>query len=250
MSEWVLLGAGLLIFASAALYSSVGHGGGSGYLAVMALFSVSPAVMRPTALVLNIVVATVALVTFARQGAFSWRVLWPFAIAASPMAFLGGRLDVPGIAYKPLLAAILLYSAVLLLRPRGVEPAGLDAVPPIVPAVGVGAGIGLLSGITGIGGGIFFSPVVLFKGWAHPKTTSGVAAAFILLNSLAGLVGQLSIVAQIPFMAISVWAPAALAGGFLGSRLGSRTARPTNIYRALAVVLVMAAIKMLLTFDG
>lgn len=232
---------------SAALYSSVGHGGGSGYLAVMALFSIAPAVMRPAALVLNVAVSSIALVAFARRGAFSWRVLWPFAVLAVPFAYLGGRLVLPGLVYKPVLTLVLLISAAQLVRPT-TRPVNDPALrPPLAPALGVGAGIGLLAGVTGIGGGVFLSPVLLLNRWAATRTTAGVSAAFILLNSLAGLAGQLTSVAAIPAASLAIWAPCAIVGGLAGSRFGSRRANPTTIYRLLALVLIVAAAKLLLT---
>lgn len=238
---------GVFLFASAVLYSSVGHGGGSGYLAVMAIFAVSPEVMRPAALVLNIAVASVGSWAYLRRGAFSWATLWPFALTAVPLAFVGGQLQVPGLVYKPLLAAVLLYSAFYLLFPRSVPCDDLGLRPPLLPALGAGAGIGLLSGVTGIGGGIFLSPLLLFNRWSATRQASGVAAVFILLNSSAGLAGQIATVAAIPWEAIATWVPLALAGGYLGSRYGSRTGATKTIYRLLGVVLIVAAVKLLVT---
>lgn len=247
MELWAVVVVGLLIGVSAVLYSSVGHGGGSGYLAVMALFSLSAEVMRPTALVLNIAVASIGLVAFYRRGAFSWRVLWPFAVTAVPMAFVGGLLHVPGVVYKPLLGAVLIYSAGYLFWPKA-EPADDPGLrPPVAPALLIGAFIGLLSGITGIGGGIFLSPLLLFRRWADTRTTAGVSAGFILLNSVSGLAGQLQLLEALPLDAIAVWVPLAVVGGFLGSRYGSRHLRNRTIQRLLGVVLLVAAAKMLLT---
>lgn len=247
MELWAVVVVGLLIGVSAVLYSSVGHGGGSGYLAVMALFSLSAEVMRPTALVLNIAVASIGLVAFYRRGAFSWRVLWPFAVTAVPMAFVGGLLHVPGVVYKPLLGAVLIYSAGYLFWPKA-EPAEEPGLrPPVAPALLIGAFIGLLSGITGIGGGIFLSPLLLFRRWADTRTTAGVSAGFILLNSVSGLAGQLQLLEALPLDAIAVWVPLAVVGGFLGSRYGSRHLRNRTIQRLLGVVLLVAAAKMLLT---
>ena len=241
---------GVCMLVVAALYSSVGHGGGSGYLAVMALFAVAPEVMRPSALVLNIVVASLAAWTFLRQGAFSWLTLWPLALTAVPMAFLGGQLSVPGVVYKPMLAAVLLWSAVSLLSPRAQPCDDPTLTPPVVPALAAGAGLGLLSGLTGIGGGIFLSPLLLLARWAPTRQASGVAAVFILLNSLAGLAGQAASVAAIPWRDLAVWVPLVVVGGVVGSRYGSRTANTRNIYRLLGVVLSVAAVKMLLTLGG
>lgn len=241
----LMIGAAMAVVA--ALYSSVGHGGGSGYLAIMALFAVSPTVMRPSALLLNIGVAAIGTVAFLRRGSVPWRTLWPFAVTAVPMAFLGGHLDVPGIVYKPLLAFALVWSAVLLARPRAAPNDDPTLRPPVLPALMLGAVIGLVAGITGIGGGIFLSPVLLFLHWAPTRHTSGVAATFILLNSMAGLAGQLSSLAAVPWGTVAIWAPLVLAGGYVGSRWGSSTPNTKGIYRMLAVVLVIAAVKMLLT---
>lgn len=235
------------ILVIATLYSSVGHGGGSGYLAVMALLAVPTTVMRPTALLLNIVVAGIGTVAFLRRGAFSWRVFWPFAVTAVPLAYVGGRLHVPGQVYKPLLAVVLLYSAYHLFSPRSTPDDDPGLRPPVVPALGWGAGIGLLSGLTGIGGGIFLSPVLLFNRWSATRTTSGVAAMFILLNSASGLAGQVTLLQEVPWTAMAWWTPAGVLGGYLGSRFGSRTVQTKVIYRLLAAVLLIAAVKLLLT---
>jgi hypothetical protein len=240
---------GVFIFGSAVLYSSVGHGGGSGYLAVMAIFAVSPEVMRPAALVLNIAVASIGTIAFVRAGAFSFRTLWPFAVTAVPLAFVGGQLHVPGIVYKPLLAAVLLYSAYYLFSPRSVPCDDPDLRPPVVPALVAGGGMGLLAGVTGIGGGVFLSPLLLINRWSSTLKVSGVASAFILLNSAAGLAGQVTTVGAIPWIMIATWVPMAIAGGFLGSRYGSRVTQTKVIYRLLALVLVIAAVKLLLTLS-
>jgi uncharacterized protein len=238
---------GVCILVVATLYSSVGHGGGSGYLAVMTLLAVAPAEMRPSALLLNIGVSSIGAWTYLRRGQFSLQVLWPFAVTAIPMAFLGGQLDVPGVVYKPLLAAALLYSAWYLFSPKSTPNDDPSLRPPVVLALVLGLGIGLLAGLTGIGGGIFLSPLLLFNRWSATRVASGVAAMFILLNSSAGLAGQLSIVADIPWNAMTIWLPAALAGGFVGSRYGSRIAASKTIYGLLGLVLIIAAVKLLLT---
>jgi uncharacterized protein len=241
---------GLFIFAIALLYSSVGHGGGSGYLAVMALFSMAPEEMRPTALVLNIAVAGVASIAFLRRGSFSFRIFWPFALTAIPLAFIGGRLEVPGMIYQPLLAALLLYSAYYLYSPRSVPNDDPALRPPIAPSLAAGAGMGLLAGVTGIGGGVFLSPLLLFMKWAPTRVASGVAAMFILVNSSAGLAGQLSTTANIPSAALTIWVPLALIGGLIGSRFGSTSAATKVIYRLLSAVLLVAVVKLLLTMTS
>jgi uncharacterized membrane protein YfcA len=235
-----------LIFAAAVLYSSVGHAGASGYLAAMALVGVAPAFMKPTALTLNILVATVGTYKFARAGCFDWRLFWPFAVMSIPLAFVGGWIQLPGIYYRPIVGAVLLFAAVRLAfastqKPGEPVPTNL---PPLPIAMLVGGAIGLLSGLTGVGGGIFLSPVILFAGWAGPRVTSGVSVTFILVNSIAGLLGQqLANVAQIPSEVV-YWGVAALAGGWIGAELGSRRLNTTWFRRLLSVVLVIAGIKL------
>lgn len=233
-----------LILLAAMLYASVGHGGASAYLAVMALFGVAPAVMKPTALVLNILVATIGTVLFYRTGSFSWRTFWPFALGSVPFAFLGGVLTLPVAWYRPVVGLVLLYAA-WRLWPRGV-PSLPERTLPRGLALGLGMGIGFLSGLTGVGGGIFLSPLLLLARWANPRQTAGVSAAFILVNSLAGLVGHLSETAALPAV-LPWWAAAAMAGGLPGALWGSRRLPPAMLRRLLAVVLVVAGLKMLLT---
>lgn len=232
-----------LIFAAAALYSSVGHGGASGYLAAMGLMGVAPAVMKPTALVLNLLVASLAALQFGRARAFSWSTFWPFAAGSIPMAYLGGYLGVSTSTYQVLVGLVLLYAAYRLWRrPTMAEKAVRK--PPLLLALLAGAGIGFLSGVVGVGGGIFLSPLLLFAGWADPKTTAGVSAVFILVNSASGLLGHLSSVSAIP--PEGMWLVlAAGAGGALGSRLGSRRFGDARLRRLLGVVLVVAGGKII-----
>jgi uncharacterized protein len=238
-----------LIFLAAALYSSVGHAGASGYLAAMAVVGLAPETMRPTALCLNILVATIATARYARAGLFDRRTLWPFALASVPAAFLGGTLHLPTTLYRPLVGVILLLSALELVRSarrsaaREADASQPDV--PVVPALGIGAGIGLLSGLTGTGGGIFLSPVLLFLGWARTRKTSGVSAAFILLNSVAALAGTTFAVSELP-PAISVWLLAATVGALLGTQLGTRLLPIPALRYALSLVLVIAGAKLIL----
>lgn len=231
------------IFVIALLYSSVGHAGASGYIAVMSLLSVAPAVIKPTALTLNILVASIGTWQFWRAGHFSWQLFWPFAVLSVPFAFLGGYLNLPTHIFKLVLGAILLYSAArFLLRP----PPELDPVkPPRFLALSFGGGIGLLSGLTGTGGGIFLSPLLLFMHWARAKSAAAVAALFILVNSVAGLLGNLSSTKQFPAFALALVAAAAV-GGTIGSYFGSRRFDPVTIKRFLAVVLFIAGTKLIL----
>lgn len=234
----------LLIFAGAALYSSVGHAGASGYLAAMALFSLSPEVMKPTALALNILVAAITFTMFYRAGHFSWSTYWPFGLGAIPFAFIGGGLTLPGPAYKIVVGIVLIYAAVRLFSSVKKQPSPVRPVN-IGVAIPTGIGLGFLSGLTGVGGGIFLSPLLLLLGWANPRTTSAVSSAFILVNSIAGLLGHYSSVANLP-EALPFWAVAAAAGGLLGARYGSRKFSNPIIRRTLSVVLVVAGLKMML----
>lgn len=235
-----------LIFAAALLYSSVGHAGASGYLAAMAFMGVAPAVMKPTALSLNILVATIATVKFHRAGCFSWAVFWPFAAASVPLAFVGGAIKLPSTVYKIFVGAILLYAAWRLLCLRQAGSTGTAKPFSLWAALLSGAVIGLMSGLTGVGGGIFLSPLLLFRGWAETKETSGVSAAFILANSIAALFGHLSSLANVP-TCIAPWAVAAVLGGWIGAEYGSRRLGNQTIRRLLALVLVIAGLKMMLT---
>lgn len=238
------LGLAVLIFSAALLYSSVGHAGASGYLAAMALFGLAPDIMKPTALVLNIFVASIATTKFYRAGCFSWKLFGPFALSSVPFAFIGGGISLPGYVYKPIVGVVLLYAAYRLIAGKSIKPA--ISRPPL-PAVAVsGAGIGLLSGLSGVGGGIFLSPLLLFAGWADARQASGISAAFILVNSIAGLAGHYAAVSQLP-SEVLVWAPAAILGGWVGSHYGSRRLPASSILKLLAAVLLVAGLKMLFT---
>jgi uncharacterized membrane protein YfcA len=234
---------GLLVFLAALLYSSVGHGGASGYLAAMALVGLDAATMKPTALALNILVASIATVQFRRAGSFSWPLFWPFALVSAPCAFLGGMVP-PAAFYEPVVGVVLLFAAYRMLQSASSTPGSLRKIP-LGLALFLGAGIGLLSGLTGVGGGIFLSPLLLILRWAEPRQTAGVSAAFILVNSLAGLLGHLSNLTRLP-QALPWWALAAVAGGTLGSTYGSRKLGGPSLRRLLAVVLVIAGAKLLL----
>lgn len=241
MDDWILA---VLIFVAAALYSSVGHAGASGYLAAMGIYGLAPAAMKPTALVLNILVSLIATYKFSRAGYFSWRLFWPFAVLSIPMAGLGGWLTLPSYWYKMVVGFVLLYAA---WRMAFFKTSGTSR-PPALPRVGVclmfGAVLGFLSGLVGVGGGIFLSPLLLLLGWADVRQTAAVSAAFILVNSIAGVVGQLSKQPQLP-AALPIWAVAAVIGGLIGSHYGSRKLETIALRRLLAVVLVIAGVKMI-----
>lgn len=234
----------ITILVVAILYSSVGHGGASGYIATLALFSVAPEAFKPTALVLNIVVAAIATYSFARAGHFSWRLFWPFAATSIPCSFIGGYLSLPPHVYRPLVGIILLASAWRLIFHSEHDTMALRK-PPTPVALVIGAGLGLLSGLTGVGGGIFLSPLLLLFKWGRAREVSAVAALFILVNSGAGLLGHLSTLQAIPSFA-PLLAVAALCGGIIGSFLGSRRLQVTGVIKALSFVLTIAGFKLLL----
>lgn len=221
----------------------MGHAGASGYLAAMALFGTAPAVMKPTALALNIMVAIIGTMRFYHAGFFSWRTWWPFAVTSIPASFLGGWLTLPASVYKAIVGIVLLYSAVRLFFSAKSADDQATKLVPIWLALILGAALGLLSGLTGVGGGIFLSPLLLMMHWAKTKETCGVAAAFILVNSVAGLLGHVSAVTAVP-RAIVFWAPAALVGGLIGTHLGTRKLPIAGIRRWLSVVLVVAGLKL------
>jgi len=240
------LAAGMLVAAFG--YAAVGHGGASAYLAAMALAGIAPAEMRPVALVLNVLVSSLATWKFYRAGHFRWPLFWPFAAAAIPLAYVGGAITLPGQAYKVLVGVVLIYAAWQLWRSAraGAEMRELRE-PPLAAAMAIGGAMGLLAGLTGVGGGIFLSPLLIMLGWAGTKQTSAVAAPFILVNSVAGLAAIF--VTRGVALPAYVWflAPAVLAGGWLGAEYGSRRFANPVVRRVLAAVLALAGAKMLFT---
>jgi uncharacterized membrane protein YfcA len=246
VEEWIvaLLAAALLLAAFG--YASVGHGGASAYIAAMALAGIAPGEMRPIALLLNILVSSLGTWKFYRAGHFRWRLFWPFAVVSIPMAYLGGAITLPGQAYKVLVGIVLLYAAVQLWRSgKGGEEMREVREPPLGWAMVIGAAMGLLAGLTGVGGGIFLSPLLLMLGWAGTKQTSAVAAPFILVNSLAGLAAVfIAKSATLPAY-VAFLVPAVLIGGWLGAEYGSRRFANPVVRRVLAVVLALAGAKMI-----
>jgi uncharacterized protein len=235
-----------LIFLAAVLYSSVGHGGASGYLAAMALFGMAPEVMKPTALFLNIIVSAIATIKFYRAGCFDLDLFWRFAISSIPCAFIGGTIAIPTQIYRPLVGVVLLYAAArLLLNTKSAEPPAPRFPSNWLPIV-LGMFIGLLSGLTGVGGGIFLSPLLLLMGWATIRQSAGVSAAFILVNSIAGLLGYLTKFPTLP-SGLWLWAIAAAVGGWIGAEYGSNRVGSKSLQRLLAAVLTIAGMKLILT---
>ncbi len=239
----------VLFFAAAVLYTTVGHAGASAYLAIMGVLGVAPDVARPTALALNVVVASLVTFRFWQAGHVSWRALAPFVIGSVPLAFIGGSLPVATALYKQLVGLVLLGAAVAVAvtARRAARAETGDSAPrvPLLPAIGIGAGIGLLSGLTGTGGGIFLSPVLLLARWTEIRAASGIAAAFILANSISGLAGNVARLSSIP-AELPIWAGAVVLGALVGSEIGSRRGRTLLLRRALSTVLVIAGFKLLL----
>lgn len=230
----------LTISAIAFLYSSVGFGGATGYLAAMSLFGLPPQIMASTALVLNVLVASISFSSFYRAGHLKTRLLWPFLVTSIPAAFLGGYIKLTDQVYFILLYAVLTFVAIrLLFFSKRLKSQALR-LPPLWMALLVGLGIGLLSGMVGIGGGIFLSPVIILAGWGTSKQSSAVAAAFIVLNSVSGLAGRVLggtfVFGQFGLMLV----PFGLIGALTGSYLGARKLSSLSLRRALGIVMSLA----------
>jgi len=232
-----------LFFAAAVLYSSVGHAGASAYLAAMALVGVAATTMRPTALVLNLFVASIVVVRFARAGHLPWRSLLPLAAGSVPMAYLGGSIQLPGDVYRPLVAIALLAGAWRLATAPAATDDGDRSGVPLVAGVVTGAAIGLLAGLTGTGGGIFLTPLLVLAAWTGTRDAAGLSGAFILVNSIAGLTGLLAGGVTLP-PATPLWVASVVTGGLIGSWVGAERFSILNLRRVLAAVLVLAAAKL------
>lgn len=235
----------LAFFAVALLYSSVGHAGATGYLALMALAGLAPEVMRPTALVLNLAVATIAVVRFARAEQLPWRTLPYFVIGSIPAAYLAGSLEIPDTIYRPLLATVLIAAALrLAARAQRDVSSERAALPPrgLVAAL-VGGFIGLLAGATGTGGGVFLTPLVIARRWASTRAAAGLSAGFILANSIAGLAARPASLDLLP-ATLPLALAAAAVGGLIGSELGARRVSLITLRRILAAVMVIAATRL------
>jgi len=237
----------LLIFFVAALYSSVGHGGASGYLAVLSFFSVAPGHMSTTALLLNVLVAGLSLYSYYRAQHLSWKLAWPFIVLSVPAAFVGGVIHISETAYFLLLALLLMFAAFRL----AFSAMSVSDEASLIPvnlglSLPTGAGIGVLSGIVGVGGGIFLSPLMLLMKWASTKQTAAVSALFIVVNSVAGLggrvvCGNIELGIALPFVV------AAFLGGLVGSYFGATRFSGLTLRRMLAAVLLIASFKLVAT---
>ena len=237
-----------LLFLVAFLYSSVGHGGASGYLALMAIFSFTPDVMKPTALLLNLFVSIISFIQFYRGKHFNWQIFLPFAIASVPMAFVGGLISIDTFVYKKILGLLLLIPIIRFLFFNTVVVEDIKKSNPVLSLI-IGAGIGLLSGMIGIGGGIILTPVLLLLKWTDMKKAAGISALFIFVNSMAGLAGQLT--KGIHFSTdMATYVAIAFAGGVCGAYFGSLKFNQIILKYVLAVVLMLAACKLLFTNAG
>ena len=234
----------LAVFVVAVLYSSVGHGGASGYLAVMALFAVAPDVTRPTALILNLFVASIAFIQFYRAGHFDWKIFLPFALGSIPFAFLGGMIHLPTLLYKIILGVTLMLAAIRLAINLKSESA--PAAPPIWLCLLIGAVLGFVSGLVGVGGGIFLTPILLLMNWTETKRAAGISALFILVNSISGLLGNYAQVLKLPG-SVYVWIIAAIIGGIIGATLGSYRFNSLVLRRVLSFGLLIAGAKLIFT---
>ena len=244
MDPTTILWIALLMGLAAALYSTVGHGGASAYLAIMALFAVAPEAMRPTALALNLVVAGFAGLRYWHAGQINLRLLAAFVLTAAPAAFLGGSLSLAPEFYRPLVGLLLWASAARMFW----QPSRLARREPHAPSLAIalpaGAGLGLLAGLTGTGGGIFLSPLIILFGWEDARRTSGVAAGFIFVNSLAGLAGNLASVRSLP-AELPILVAAVAAGALAGTWLGAGRLPKPRLLQGLGLVLVIAGAKLI-----
>ena len=230
----------LLLAIMAFLYASVGHGGASGYLAVMALFAIAPPLMKQTALLLNLGVSLMSFLAFYRQGYFKWNLFWPFALGSIPTAFMGARIPLTDSTYKQILGACLFLAVIRMVVSL---KEGVRRSLPAVLGILTGGVIGLLSGMIGIGGGIILSPLLLLFRWASLKEAAAVSALFIFVNSVSGLAGLKSWI-PLDQSQMLYWLGASLVGGFLGARWGAAIASNTKVKWILALVLVIASLKL------
>ena len=230
----------LLLAVMAFLYASVGHGGASGYLAVMALFAIAPPVMKQTALLLNLGVSLMSFIAFYRQGYFKWALFWPFALGSIPAAYLGASIPLTDSTYKQILGVCLFLAVIrMVISLKESEPRRLN----LGMGVFAGAAIGVLSGMIGIGGGIILSPLLLLFRWASLKQAAAVSALFIFVNSVAGLAGLKTWIPLDQYQ-MMYWLAASLVGGFLGARWGASIASNVKVKWILALVLIIASIKL------
>ena len=248
MSLEQLIISAILFFLVATLYSSVGHAGASGYLAIMSFMSFSSTIIKPTSLVLNILVSLIASYKYIREKYYKWEVFWPFVITSMPFAFIGGYLNLDEKIFKLIAGIFLIISSIFLIA-RGYIVKNPDIIKkmPKFAALLIGAAIGFFSGIIGVGGGIFLSPILILLCWANAKEASGIAAVFILLNSITGLLGKIYAVGKIPVLLLGFSVPSVILGGIIGATLGTKVINKKIILTILSILLLLAGIKMLVS---
>jgi uncharacterized membrane protein YfcA len=245
--EIIGLGAAFLI--TAALYASVGQAGASGYLAVMGLAGLDPAMMKPTALALNVLVAAIGTFQFWRAGRFSWRTFYPFGVLGFPFSAIGGAIDLPAHVYYPAVGVILLLAALQLIRSatkRTIIKKESPHSPPFVASLLTGAGIGLISGMTGTGGGVFLAPIILIMNWVDIRRAAAVSAAYNLLNSIAALAGAYATLDRLP-APLPWWLIAVGIGGLAGTTVANRHLPDRVLRYLLAAVLAVSGLKLMLS---
>ena len=241
MFEFTNLVIALCLLLGAVLYTSVGHAGSSAYIAVMTLFNLPTTVIRPTALTLNIAVSAYASFRYIRNNFFDKKLFLVLSLGAIPAAFVGGYIKVPSEIYKPIVGVLLILSGLRFIflaasRDREIKPVNY------LLAILMGASIGFLSGITGTGGGIFLSPLIIWLGWNHVKQASGTVAAFIFVNSVAGLLGNYRSTSELPDT-LPLFLGAVIIGSLIGTRLGISRFSAVGVKRALGLVLIIAGLK-------
>jgi uncharacterized membrane protein YfcA len=248
MTDFDLVLLCVLFLAAATLYTSVGHAGASGYIAAMVLVGLSPDVMKPTALTLNILVAALATARWTNNGrTLAWKSLLPLVISSVPAAFIGGAYQLTADQYRLMVGLILLAAAIRFLWQPNADPDAGQIVTRVPWLAGLLTGgiVGLLSGLTGTGGGIFLSPILLLLGWAGARQASGLTAPFILLNSMAALAGNVAAIQKLP-AELPLFVAAAMAGALIGTQIGTRLISTETLQRLLGVVLLIASGKFLL----
>ncbi len=235
----------VLLFIVAFLYSSVGHGGASGYLALMAIFGIAPSLMKSSALIMNICVSLISFIHYYKSGYFKWKLFLPFAITSIPASFLGALVTVDPVLYKKILGALLLFPILRLLGVFGKQTDEIKNTNRIVALI-LGASIGFLSGMIGIGGGIILSPIILLFHWAEMKETAAISSLFIFVNSISALAGLFS-KGLIIDSSVYFWIAVTLLGGFAGAYFGSKKIKSPVLKKILAFTLLLASIKLLTT---
>ena len=241
MFEFSNLVIALFLLLGAVLYTSVGHAGSSAYIAVMTLFNLPSTVIRPTALTLNIAVSAYASWRYIRNKFFDKKLFLSLSLGAIPAAFIGGHINLPSEIYKPVVGVLLIVSGLRFIFLAATRDRELKAVNyPL--AIAMGIAIGFLSGITGTGGGIFLSPLIIWLGWNHVKQASGTVAAFIFVNSVAGLLGNYRSTSELPDT-LPLFLGAVIIGALIGTRLGISQFTSVGVKRALGLVLIIAGLK-------